>query len=172
VPMLGGPPQDTLLSTRLRKKCENKLKCPAGRVSAVGEIPVIAGSDRKNPEPIQRHTKDDCGPADSRPQRAEAGQMDQHKRYSRRIDDVVDFDAASGHVRVSHSSPLAVSRCRTASARLQTTDGFHATNATRRRCANAAGYIEIKDECRQTGALTAQGQVVRPQLDRRKIVVI
>ena len=52
VAVFGGPPEDALLSGRLRQKCQRKLEAATSTVGSVREISMITRSDRENAKPV------------------------------------------------------------------------------------------------------------------------
>ena len=88
VAMVGRPPQDALLRRRLRHHGENALKRAARLVGAVGKVPMIAGPDGEDSQPVKTDSDRHRLRGDPRPDCREAGQMHDHEWYGRRIDDV------------------------------------------------------------------------------------
>ena len=67
VAMVRRPPQDAFLRRRLRYHRENKLEGPAGLISAVGKVAMVARPDGENPEPVKANAnryrlRGDAGP--------------------------------------------------------------------------------------------------------------
>ena len=89
MPVLGRPPQNTLLGATLSEEGEEELKDPAGRVGSMREVPVVPRPYRKDAQPIQRRTNCDSLPRDTRPDRRDAAQMYQYEWKNGRIDDVI-----------------------------------------------------------------------------------
>ena len=52
------------------------------------KVPVITGANRKNSHAVEDETDRDRWPGDAAPERAEAGEMDQHKGQRRGVHDV------------------------------------------------------------------------------------
>ncbi len=89
MPMLGGPPQHALLRRRLRQHREHELECAAGREGAMGEIAVIAGADREDPQPVEHEADRDRRPGNTGPDGGDAGDVHEDEGNGGRIDDVV-----------------------------------------------------------------------------------
>ncbi len=87
--MLLRPPQHALLAGRLAHHREHELEPAARRIGAVGEIAMVAGADREDASPVEDDADHDRLPGDARPDRAQAGEMDQDEADGRRIHDVV-----------------------------------------------------------------------------------
>jgi hypothetical protein len=51
--VLGRPPQNAALGSRLRQKGKAKLKDPTRSECTVGKVSVIPGTDRENANPIE-----------------------------------------------------------------------------------------------------------------------
>src|ERR1041385_1439895 len=89
VTVLGRPPENALLGSALREKCEDELESPVRRVGTVGEIPVVAGTYPKDPEPVECHPEHDRLQGHARPEGGETAQVNEQERYGRWIENVV-----------------------------------------------------------------------------------
>src|SRR4051794_531776 len=89
MPMLRRPPQHAFLGAALSEERQNKLKRPAGRISAMREVPMIPGSNCKEAEPVQCHADENGLPTHARPDGPETGEMDQYERNGRWVNDIV-----------------------------------------------------------------------------------
>src|SRR4051794_22768511 len=87
--MLRRPPQHAFLRGALREERQDKLKRPAGRISAMREVPMIPGANGKDADHIQDYADQKGLPADPRPDRPETGEMNEYERDGRWVDDIV-----------------------------------------------------------------------------------
>jgi hypothetical protein len=90
--MLGRPPQHALLRAALRQHGKQELEGAAGAVGAVCEVAVVAGSDGKNPQPIEQQAKTDCLVGYTSPECCKASQVNQDEWNGRGIHDVLGLD--------------------------------------------------------------------------------
>src|SRR5665213_2705542 len=80
VAMMSGPPKRTLLTTGSSPKSQNKLKEPAGFISAVRKITVIGPRDGEHTGIVHKNAHRNRSPADTRKDGKNSNQMNTHKR--------------------------------------------------------------------------------------------
>ena len=87
-PVMGRPPEWPLLIRCGSSESEQKLKNPAGSVSAVREEAMKAGGNRKHAHHVQRETSNHRHPTHACPDDQQAGQVHEQEL---RADEVVEF---------------------------------------------------------------------------------
>src|ERR1700760_2141115 len=87
--VLGCPPQDAPLRRRLRQEGQEELKGSTGAEGAVGEIAMIAGTDRENAQPIKCHSQRHGTPCHASPDGANTPEMNQQETEAGGIRDIV-----------------------------------------------------------------------------------
>ena len=88
VAMVGRPPQHALLRGRLCERRENELEDPAGLISAVGKVAMVASADGEDPQPIKADAERNRPRSDAGPDRGEAHQMHNDEWNGRGVDNI------------------------------------------------------------------------------------
>ena len=80
MPVVRGPPKNSLLRGRLRHERNYELKRAARFVRTMRKIPVIAGCNEKHPHDKNRQTRDQIRPAKRKKENAERQEVNRRKR--------------------------------------------------------------------------------------------
>src|SRR3954453_13213274 len=111
VAVLGGPPQDALLGRALSQQGKDELKHSAGAVSAMGEVAVVARSDGEHAKPVEGNPDPNRCPGHPRPDRPQAGEVNEHEGHEVGVEDVVPTWWFRGGVGCSHESSIGSGPC-------------------------------------------------------------
>jgi hypothetical protein len=96
IPVVGGPPQHSLLQRGLGEHCQDELPSAASSEALVREVPVIAGRDRKHPDDV------DC----EREGRETPAWREQHNaNQGEDVPGAQDCGADDGKAEIQHGTP-------------------------------------------------------------------
>src|SRR5579864_8513204 len=79
MPVIGGPPEHTLLSGHSGHEGHHKLKGAAGLKRAVGKIAVVSGRNKKHARVIKGQANDQIRPMKFQKKGGQAGQVDNYE---------------------------------------------------------------------------------------------
>src|SRR5215207_7296232 len=103
--VLGGPPENAFLRRALGEKGEDELESPAGAVSAMREVSVVARTDGEHAKPVEGDPDPNGCTCHTRPDRPEAGEVNEDERHAFRVEDVVLMRRLKTGVECSHEWP-------------------------------------------------------------------
>src|SRR5215204_2143055 len=101
--VLGGPPENAFLRRALGEKGEDELESPAGAVSAMREVTVVARTDGEHAKPVEGDPDPNGCTCHTRPDRPEAGEVNEDERHAFRVEDVVLMRRLKAGVGCSHN---------------------------------------------------------------------
>jgi len=88
MPVFGSPPEDALLRTGLREKCQDELKKSTGGVGPMREVSMVPGPDCKKAYPIEHKADDEGLPGYAGPDCRKAQHVHDNEGNGGRIDDI------------------------------------------------------------------------------------